>query len=85
MKKQSKQVFTNITMGMQLAVTMLLFVYIGYRLDVYYDKMPLFLCLGTFIGFAAGLYNLLKELRSFDEKKKHGDTDNDDEESNKWL
>jgi F0F1-type ATP synthase assembly protein I len=63
-KKNSGQaVFANITIGLQLAITMLIFVYGGHRLDLYFDKSPLFLVVGTALGMALGFYHLLKDLQ----------------------
>jgi F0F1-type ATP synthase assembly protein I len=74
-KKNSGQVvFANITIGLQLAITMLVFVYGGHRLDLYFDKSPLFLVIGTALGMALGFYHLLKDLQ-VDDKKDDGDKD----------
>lgn len=74
-KKNSGQVvFANITIGLQLAITMLVFVYGGHRLDLYFDKSPLFLVVGTALGMALGFYHLLKDLQAVD-KKDTGDKD----------
>jgi len=66
-----KAVFAHVTIGLQLAITMLIFVYGGYRLDLYFDKSPLFLITGTIIGMCLGFYHLLKDLQG-DDKKKDG-------------
>lgn len=76
-RNTTRVVFANITIGMQLAITILIFVYAGYRLDLYYGKTPLFLALGTFIGMSIGFYHLYKELldmgrREKEEKEKGG-------------
>ena len=83
-KKNSGQVvFANITIGLQLAITMLVFVYGGHRLDLYFDKSPLFLVIGTALGMALGFYHLLKDLQ-VDDKKDAGDkSDKDDEKTEK--
>ena len=46
--------------GTQLAVTLLLCFYIGYRLDAWKGTSPWFTLAGAFIGIIAGLYNFLK-------------------------
>jgi len=76
-KKNSGQVvFANITIGLQLAITMLVFVYGGHRLDLYLDKSPLFLVIGTVLGMALGFYHLLKDLQVTEKK---GDEVKDEE------
>lgn len=87
MKKKSYAVFENITMGMQLAIIMLIFVYGGYKLDMHFDKLPIFLCLGTFVGLGAGLYHLIKSLYASEKSRKKNEEDNTNEEEkfNKWL
>ena len=69
-KNSTRVVFANITIGLQLAITILLFVYIGHRLDLYYEKSPLFLALGTFIGMSIGFYHLYKELLDMGKREK---------------
>ena len=67
-ENSGKVVFAHITIGLQLAITMLIFVYGGHRLDLYFDKSPLFLIAGTIIGLCLGFYHLLKDLQ-VDSKK----------------
>ena len=62
-ENSGKVVFAHITIGLQLAITMLIFVYGGHRLDLYFDKSPLFLIAGTIIGMSLGFYHLLKDLQ----------------------
>ena len=62
-------VFANITIGLQLAITILIFVYAGYRLDLYYQKSPIFLLIGTAVGMCLGFYHLLKELARINNKQ----------------
>lgn len=67
-ENSGKVVFAHVTIGLQLAITMLIFVYGGHRLDLYFDKSPLFLIVGTIIGMCLGFYHLLKDLQ-VDSKK----------------
>jgi len=69
-KNTTRVVFTNITIGMQLAITILIFVYGGYRLDLHYNKSPLFLAAGTIIGMCIGFYHLFKELADLSRREK---------------
>lgn len=68
--KTAQVVFANITIGMQLAIIILLFVYGGYRLDLHYDKSPLFIAIGTVLGMGIGFYHLFKELDDMARKEK---------------
>ena len=80
-----KGVFANITIGLQLAVTMLIFVYGGHRLDLYFDKSPLFLVIGTALGMVLGFYHLLKELQVTGKKEdKFGDSEKKEVKRIKW-
>lgn len=70
-ENSGKVVFAHITIGLQLAITMLIFVYGGHRLDLYLDKSPLFLIVGTIIGMCLGFYHLLKDLQVDSKKDEH--------------
>jgi len=63
-----RQVFAHVTIGLQLAITILIFVYAGYKLDLYYKKSPVFLLIGTALGMGLGFYHLMKELGRADNK-----------------
>lgn len=78
-RNSSQAVFAHITIGLQLAITMIIFVYGGHRLDQYFHKSPLFLVAGTVIGMCLGFYHLLKDLQVGDKKKPM----NDDETEHK--
>jgi len=53
--------------GTEFAVTVVVCLYLGYLLDQHWLndalRFPLGILLGTAVGFAAGLYNLLRLLR----------------------
>ncbi|HNX24683.1 MAG TPA: AtpZ/AtpI family protein [Spirochaetota bacterium] len=70
-KDSGRVVFAHITIGLQLAITMLIFVYGGHRLDLYFDKSPLFLVIGTVFGMCLGFYHLLKDLHVGNKKDEH--------------
>jgi hypothetical protein len=46
--------------GFQLAVTLLIGFYIGYRLDIWKETSPWFTVAGSALGIVAGLYNFLR-------------------------
>ncbi len=84
-KNSGQEVFANITIGLQLAITMLVFVYGGHKLDLYFDKSPLFLVVGTVLGMALGFYHLLKGLQVSKEKGGGYNGDNKKEKKRiKW-
>jgi F0F1-type ATP synthase assembly protein I len=74
-ENSGKVVFSHITIGLQLAISMLIFVYGGHRLDLYFDKSPLFLVIGTVLGMCLGFYHLLKDLQVQDKKSKISDSE----------
>ena len=80
-RKTSRVVFVNITIGLQLGITVFIFVYAGYRLDLYLDKSPLFVAIGTVLGMGIGFYHLMKELNS-ETKKEESDKD---KKTVKWM
>ena len=89
MKKNSAQdVFAHVTVGIQLALTIFIFVYGGYRLDLYFDKSPLFLAIGAALGMAAGFYNLMKQLTGSSgkgEQDREEDREEEEKKKVKWM
>jgi F0F1-type ATP synthase assembly protein I len=57
-------------LGVQLAVTVVLMVFIGNWLDEKYHKAPVFLIIGACLGTFAGLYNLIKAVLDIEKKTK---------------
>ncbi len=68
-ENQSQAIFAHITIGLQLAITILLFVFGGHKLDSYYHKSPLFVTLGAVVGMVLGFYQLIRELRRIDDRQ----------------
>jgi len=82
-KKNSAQgVMMHITVGLQLGITIFLFVYLGHYLDKRYAKSPLFLIIGTALGMIIGFYHLMKELQ--EDTKKEDDNEDSDKKKVKW-
>lgn len=77
-----KRAFAYTTVGLQLAFTLLVFVYGGHKLDIRFNSEPWFLVAGVVLGMLLGFYNLFKELGSIDR-----DTADDRKERKrrKWL
>jgi F0F1-type ATP synthase assembly protein I len=80
----AKQVFAYSSIGLQLAITLLIFVYGGYRLDRRYETEPLFIVAGVVLGMGIGFYNLFKELSGL-EKGGEKKGKKDSEKRRKWL
>jgi len=85
LKKDSsgRPVFAHITIGLQLAITMLIFVYGGHRLDLYYKKSPVFLLIGTVLGMCLGFYHLMKDLSKDNKDNKKSNTGQEEEKEEK--
>ncbi len=50
--------------GLQLALTILLGFFVGYRLDKKYGFLPWGSIIGGFLGLAVGFYSLLAQLKN---------------------
>lgn len=82
-RKAQKVFIAYSTVGIQLALFLVLFTYGGYRLDVKMGTSPLFVLVGGAIGLAAGLYNLIKGLKEIDRYVKNSGESK--ENRRKWL
>ncbi|MFH0976713.1 MAG: AtpZ/AtpI family protein [Spirochaetota bacterium] len=82
-KNTGKTIAAYTTLGIQIAVFMVLFVYGGYKIDVYFETSPLFVAVGAILGMGASLYNLLTGLRQMDKILKQDDAE--EEKKTKWL
>ncbi len=58
------------SLGIQFAVTILLFLAVGWWLDGELGTTPLFILLGTPLGAIAGFYKLYRTLMDLDQKRK---------------
>ena len=66
----SQVVAANITIGLQLAITILLFVFGGHYLDNRYDMSPLFVTIGAFTGMIFGFYYFIRQIQMEEKKQK---------------
>jgi F0F1-type ATP synthase assembly protein I len=82
-RKSKNAILAYSTVGMQLALFLVLFTYGGYRLDVKFGTSPVFVLLGAVLGLAGGMYNLLKGLKEVDRYLKKSDSP--EEKRRKWL
>lgn len=81
--KGVKALFAYSTIGLQLAITILVFIYIGFKLDQHYETTPWFVVAGTALGMIAGFYNLIRGLRQIEKISKS--ESGEKEERKKWL
>ncbi len=76
MKKLSKSDESNafrkagpyLNIGYTLFGSILFFAYLGYWVDKWFGKKPLFLIIGLFLGLFGGFYNMIKVLQQLDRK-----------------
>lgn len=50
--------------------SIIIFGYLGYWLDGKWNKSPLFLIIGVFLGFALGMYNMIRVITELERKDK---------------
>ena len=62
-----------VSLGIQFAATILIFVFLGWWLDDKFATTPLFLVLGTLLGAGGGFYKLYRTLMDLDERRKRED------------
>jgi F0F1-type ATP synthase assembly protein I len=65
-----------------MGITVSIFVYAGYRLDLYLKKTPVFLSLGALLGMVIGFYHLMKELQRVNSVKPDSEPE---KKRNKWM
>ncbi len=82
-KNYTRVILAYSTIGIQLAVTLLLFLFIGHWLDGRYGSSPWFILLGTVIGMGVGFYNLMKSLSELDKMLKTGLEDDQGDQAEK--
>jgi F0F1-type ATP synthase assembly protein I len=56
-------------LGLQLAVTVVLFWFIGKMIDEHYGTQPLWMIVGAMVGIAVGMYNFIKSVIELGKKK----------------
>jgi F0F1-type ATP synthase assembly protein I len=49
-------------LGVEMAVAIVLCMYVGYRVDRWLDSAPWFFLVGAFLGIAIGFYNLFRRV-----------------------
>lgn len=81
-KTSSKLVFQHVTIGLQMAITVFIFVYGGYLLDNRFSTTPLLVSVGAFVGMGAGFYNLIRQVTAQSAMK---DSDAGDSDRDRWM
>jgi len=76
MNNQEKNYFDSIRkagpylgLGTQLAATVILMFFLGKWIDSYFNTLPLFVLIFTFLGGFAGLYNFIITVQKLNKKK----------------
>lgn len=71
------QIGSYLTIGLELAVVLLVFIFLGRYLDSRWGTEPWLLITGAAVGFIAGFYNLFRTLSRLNgsEKKKEEERD----------
>lgn len=90
MKKDVTRIILGYSViGIQLAITILVFLYGGFFLDQHFNSSPLFVVIGTVLGMGIGFYNLMKSLSELDQLLKQSQQADDSNSSGskrrKWL
>lgn len=60
-------------LGLQLAVTVIIFWFIGKLVDEHYGTSPLWMVVGAMLGIAVGMYNFIKAVIELGKKKEKRD------------
>ncbi|MCS7053577.1 MAG: AtpZ/AtpI family protein [Ignavibacterium sp.] len=66
-----KEVGPYLSIGVQLAATIVLMVFIGHWLDEKYSGNYLFTLIFAVVGILSGLYNLIRSLNYLEKRKKN--------------
>ncbi|CUT03796.1 AtpZ/AtpI family protein [Candidatus Chrysopegis kryptomonas] len=56
-------------LGLQLAVTVVIFWFIGKIIDEHYGTSPLWMIVGAMLGIVVGMYNFIKSVLELGKKK----------------
>ncbi len=57
------------TMGLEIAIYIIVFTFIGYWIDNKFNTLPLFTVILSLLGIAGGLYKFIKNASKFNNKK----------------
>lgn len=65
-----KEVAPYSGLGLQLAVTVVIFWFIGRLIDEHYGTSPLWMVIGAMLGIIVGMYNFIKAVIELGKKRK---------------
>ena len=51
----------GLSLGLELAVSVLIFAFLGYKGDQYFKTAPFLMVTGVFVGFIVGMWNIYRE------------------------
>ncbi len=63
-------------LGLQLAVTVVIFWFIGKMIDEHYGTSPLWMIVGAMLGIVVGMYNFIKSVIELTRKKNEHKSEN---------
>ena len=70
--KEKKEIYKSVSpflnFGLQMAITIVVFVFVGWWLDTKFDTSPLWILILTFIGIFGSLYSFIKKVIDIDKK-----------------
>ena len=69
-KKIYKSILPFLNLGLQLAITIGVFVFVGWWLDIKFDTSPLWILILSFVGIFGSLYSFIKKTIDIDKKNK---------------
>ena len=82
---KDKAVVENITLGMQMGITIAIFVYGGFRLDEKFAMSPIWVIVGMVLGISMAFYQLMKEVKRMDQMNRERKESNDSKKTSKWM
>ena len=68
--KTVKTAYNYASIGLTLAATVIIFIFIGRHLDDKYNMSPVFLAAGALLGMVIGFYHLIKQLNELQRREK---------------
>lgn len=80
--KNPNEFFKYSSLGIEFAATVLIFIFLGLYFDKKFNTIPLFILIGSFVGFTGGIYLLLKAAKQM-EKMNNKDKDNSNNKDKK--
>lgn len=69
-KKMLKDYGFYVDLVLRFGITIIIFVFIGFKLDEFLNIKPVFLIFFTFFGAAGAFYSLYKSLIKYEKKEK---------------